>query len=274
MLRQREWVDALHDAALARYASGTASQGDALAAESEQTLLLHREVELSTERTLAAERINTLYIGRRARRCRPRRPSSTRRPRTSSIHPHWSHVRAERRPEVRERAAAIREREASLALARREFLPDFTLRGAYEGSWQETPLKPFVGVELNLPIQLERRRAAVDEAEALLARERSLARRAEADVRLDVTRAIERLREASTCSSSRATACCRSRAIAPELARACTRPARRPVRGRRCRALAARCGARGAGSPLESVRTPRRAGARRGRSRHAEENAP
>jgi outer membrane protein TolC len=61
---------------------------------------------------------------------------------------------------------------------------------------QESPLRPFVGVELNLPFQLERRRAALDEANALLVRERSRSRSLEDRVRFEVTSAVERLREA------------------------------------------------------------------------------
>jgi len=57
-------------------------------------------------------------------------------------------------------------------------------------------LRPFVGLELNLPIQLGRRRAALDEANALLARGRSRSRGLEARVRFEVTAAVERLREA------------------------------------------------------------------------------
>jgi len=61
---------------------------------------------------------------------------------------------------------------------------------------QESPLRPFVGIEVSVPIQLGRRRAALDEANALLARERSRGRQLEDRVRFEVTAAVERLREA------------------------------------------------------------------------------
>jgi len=193
--RQRELVDSLHEATLGRYASGSGSQGDVLMAETELAMLLHGEVELETERKITTERINAL-LHRPIDAPLPPPPAELDGAAAHDLDVPALLARAlERRPELRASAAAIREREAALALARREFLPDFTLRGAYEGSWQETPLKPFVGLEVNVPIQLERRRAAVDEAEAALAREQSLARRAEDEVRLDVSRAVERLRE-------------------------------------------------------------------------------
>jgi outer membrane protein TolC len=195
---QRSLVDALHEAALARYAAGRGAQADVLAAETESAMLEHRELELETELRISRQRINTLL--HRAPDAELPAP-----PRELDAAPAPAHEldadalvaqALAQRPELRALAAAVRERELSVALAHREYLPDFTLRGAYEGSWQETPLKPFVGVELNVPIQLERRAAAVDEAEAALARQRSLARRAEDRVRLDVTGAVERLREA------------------------------------------------------------------------------
>jgi outer membrane protein TolC len=87
-------------------------------------------------------------------------------------------------------------RESAVALARREYFPDFTLTGGYDAFWQEDPLKPLVGLALNVPLQLGRRGGALDEAHAELARARSEAQRAEADVRFDVARAVDRLREA------------------------------------------------------------------------------
>jgi outer membrane protein TolC len=98
-------------------------------------------------------------------------------------------------PELRAIEANVRAREAEVALARREFLPDFRVRGGYETSWQEAPLEPVVGVELNVPLQLGRRRAALDEAQAMLARDQSRARAVEDRVRFEVTSALERLRE-------------------------------------------------------------------------------
>ena len=193
---QRVLVDALHEAALARYAAGRGSQADVLAAETESAMLEHRELELETELRISRQRINTL-LHRAPDAALPAPPRELDAAPAHELDADALVAQAlAQRPELRAFAAAVRERELSVALVRREYLPDFTLRGAYEGSWQETPLKPFVGVELNVPIQLERRAAAVDEAEAALARQRSLARRAEDRVRLDVTGAVERLREA------------------------------------------------------------------------------
>jgi outer membrane protein TolC len=159
-------------------------------------MLLHTGIELAADRRITVERINTL-LHRAPALPLPPPPHAL-----DSVPVHDLDVDAlfeqalARRPELRARAAETRAREAAVALAERDFLPDFTLRGAYEGSWQETPLRPFVGIELNLPIQLGRRYAALDEANALLARGRSRSRGLEDRVRFEVTAAVERLREA------------------------------------------------------------------------------
>jgi cobalt-zinc-cadmium efflux system outer membrane protein len=193
---QQALIDQAHAAALARYSTGTGTLSDALGAETERAMLLHRQIELESERTILAERISTL-LHRPPGRALPAPPRELE-PVVSAheLDPAVLLTRAlEQRPELRALAAEVRAREAEVALARREFWPDFTVRAGYEGSWQEDPLKPVVGVELNLPLQLGRRRAALAEADARLAREQSRARRLEDRVRLEVATSVERLRE-------------------------------------------------------------------------------
>lgn len=190
------FAEELHATALARYATGTASQLEVLEAETEVAMLLHGEIELAAERRIAGERINLLLH---------REPVLPLPPPARELEAATEHdldvdalvERAlSRRPELRARAAETRANRAAVALAEREFLPDFELQAGYAGSMQESPLRPFLGIELELPIQLGRRRAALDEANALLARGRSRSRGLEDRVRFEVVVAIERLREA------------------------------------------------------------------------------
>ncbi len=192
---QRELIGRSHEVTLSRYASGTGPQQDVLAAQTEQAMLEHRKIELDTERRIAGERINVL-LHRDPALALPPPPRELEQPPSHELDEKALVTRAlESRPELRAAQAMVRAREADVSLARREFLPDFTLRGAYEGSWQEDPLKPLVGIELNVPLQLGRRRAALEEAEARLERERSRLRRLDDQIRLQVAVAIERLRE-------------------------------------------------------------------------------
>lgn len=190
------FLEELHATALARYAAGTASQLEVLEAESEVAMLLHGEIELAAERRIAAERIN-LLLHRAPVLPLPPPARELEVPTEHDLDADALVERAlSRRPELRAREAETRANRAAVALAEREFLPDLELQAGYMGSMQESPLRPFLGIELELPIQLGRRRAALDEANALLARGRSRSRGLEDRVRFEVVVAIERLREA------------------------------------------------------------------------------
>jgi outer membrane protein, heavy metal efflux system len=83
-----------------------------------------------------------------------------------------------------------------LALAYKEFYPDFEVMAAYDSIWQEKPLRPQVGVRFNLPLRKERRHAAVAEAQARVARRvAELARRSD-QAAFEVQQAYEQVGEA------------------------------------------------------------------------------
>lgn len=189
-------LDEAHQVALSRYGAGTGMQQDVLAAETEQAELVHRGVELRTERRIVSERINTL-LRRAPELDLPPAPLVLEPIPVGTLDEPELVARArELRPELRALAAEVNAREADVAAARREFFPDFTVRAGYDTTWQESPLKTMVGIEFNVPLQLGRRRAALEEAEARLTRERSRATQLEDRVRFEVSSAVERIREA------------------------------------------------------------------------------
>jgi outer membrane protein, heavy metal efflux system len=193
--RHVELLDDAQRVALSRYAAGTGTQQDVLAAETEQGMLAHRERELAAGKQILVERLNTL-LHRDPTLPLPPPPRELDTVPTPELDLRALIARAlEHRPELHALAARVRARESEVALARREFLPDFTVRGGYQTTWQDEALQPVVGVELNVPLQLGRRRAALDEAGARLSREQSLLRRLEDRVRLEVASAVERLCE-------------------------------------------------------------------------------
>ncbi len=83
-------------------------------------------------------------------------------PRASSAFPRTPPIPIEGRvsralavhPELAAASARVAAAEARVDLAQQEFLPDFTLTGAYDRRWQESDLAPFVGVQVNVPLQL------------------------------------------------------------------------------------------------------------------------
>lgn len=163
----------LQHVAAARYEVGDASQQDPIQAEVEHSHALHREVVLRTRVRVTAEQILTL-LHRPPDALLPPPPERLALP--GEVPAEADALAAEAlasRPDVAAAGARVRAGESAVALARREFLPDFTVSGAYDRSWQEEELQPFVGISVDLPVRIERRRAALAEASALLERARS-----------------------------------------------------------------------------------------------------
>lgn len=184
-------LEDLHSVALARYAAGEDSKASALSAELALARALYAQDALATEARLVVARLNAL-LHRPAELPLPPAAASDRFQTFEAVveAPHESTLDTtalagpdttthaaltpapDDAPPARPELLAARAREqaalARVALARREFLPDVTLVGAYDRLWQESPLAPFVGVQLNVPLQRGRRRAALDESMALL----------------------------------------------------------------------------------------------------------
>ncbi|MFQ5504770.1 MAG: TolC family protein, partial [Planctomycetota bacterium] len=89
----------------------------------------------------------------------------------------------------------LRGQRASLDLAYKDFLPDFTVTGAYSSFWQEDDLQPYIGLGLNIPIQTGRRHGAIDESAARIARLKAQLAELAASVALEVQDAFERVVE-------------------------------------------------------------------------------
>jgi outer membrane protein TolC len=188
-------LDELRTVALARYEAGLASQQDPLQAETEIAELLHVEVGIRSELRGVQQRLNALLHRDPGAELPPPPPHLALPPPAEDAEAYLA-VALAQRPELRAADQRLAAREASLALAEREFLPDFTLVGGWDGFWQEPELQSFVGLEVNVPLRLARRRGALDEARAALARSRAERERVEDGIRLAVHGAAVRLAEA------------------------------------------------------------------------------
>jgi outer membrane protein TolC len=105
------------------------------------------------------------------------------------------------RPDLKAIAERIRREEAALALAHKEYGPDFEVLAAYDsimGNGSNRPLAPQIGVRFNLPVRCARREGAIIEAEARIAQRRAeLAARAD-QVNFQVQEAYEQVVESET----------------------------------------------------------------------------
>jgi len=181
--------------AQSRYATGLVSQQDMLQAEVEIGREQERTLTLEETHGIAVARINTLM------HLPPDQPILSP-PSTLPSRPPVADVRLLRdqalsaRPDVQALLARVRAEEANVGLARKEFCPDFELMAGYDAFWQEKPLRPQVGVRLNLPIRQDRRYAGVAEAEAKLAQRRAELDRLVDQMAFQVQEAYEKVRKA------------------------------------------------------------------------------
>lgn len=181
--------------AIARYEAGTASKQDVLQAEVDRERLHHRTIELERMDRVARARLNAL-LNRPPEADLPEPPASLPLPGAPQDRPMLQREAFQLRSELQALAAELEAQQTEVALARREFYPDFRISAAYDAFWQEPELRPMVGFGLNIPIQVGRRRAALREAEEKAAQARAELEGAVAAVMLEVETALQRLHEA------------------------------------------------------------------------------
>lgn len=186
----------LKRSAEAQYTAGRASQQDPLQAEVVLTHLEHEGVVLQTRRDVIRTQLNAL-LHRPVTAELPPPPETIA---TAGEAPSSSEPLIDQAVRARPELAALRARlggaDAAVSLAQRQFWPDLSVMGEYNSMWPMTPHQWMVGVGVNLPIQLGRRRAAEDEARANQAQLRHREERLLDQVREDVETARVRLVEA------------------------------------------------------------------------------
>lgn len=155
-----------------RYKTGLVPQQDILQADVEIGRQEKRNFMLERVRQVAIGRINTLL------NLPPELPVPPP-PRQIAVEdglPEAAPLRESalaRRPDLRALANRIAADEASLALAYKDYYPDFNVVAAYDTFWVEKQLRPQIGVQMNLPIRLARRDGAIWEARARIAERRA-----------------------------------------------------------------------------------------------------
>ncbi len=185
------------DTARERYEATLVPENDLLQAELELADAQRRQLELERINGIAKARINTLLHRDPAAPL----PSPPRSLRAGEEPPPVEELRAialGRRPDLAALAARIRADRAALALAYRDFYPDLELFARYDSFWQpssQRDLRSQVGLNMNVPLYRDRRRAAAQEAMFNLNRRRAEYEQRVDDIHQEVQVAYEQLRE-------------------------------------------------------------------------------
>jgi outer membrane protein TolC len=180
-----------------RYTTAVAPQQDVLQADVELGRQRERQLSLERMQRVAVARLNTL-MHRPPDAPLPPPPEHLAPGEPLPPAPALRALALGRRPDLKALADRVAAAESDLALARREYLPDFEVTAAYDSIMGNGPmhdLAPQVGVRFNLPVRLDRRRAALAEAAARVTQRRAeLAGRAD-QVNLQVQEAYEQVVE-------------------------------------------------------------------------------
>lgn len=152
-------------AAKSKYEANQVSEQDLSLADLELAKLKQERLELNRSEQIAVARINTLLH---------QRPDHPIPPAPSQLAVDDDHqldavslreIALQKRPELASLAAKIQSEQAAVALACKEYYPDFEFMGRYDSFWTDTVQRPMVGMNMNIPLNRGRRGAAVREAQ-------------------------------------------------------------------------------------------------------------
>ncbi len=159
----REAISRFRDVARSKYEANQVSQQDVLQADVELAQFEQRQIELNQEQIVAIARINTLLHRR------PDHPLPAP-PRKLSVVEELPPVTGLRewavgnRPELQALAARVQSEQSAVALACKEFYPDFEVMARYDRFWTDREQRPQIGLNMNMPLNQSKRHAAVQEA--------------------------------------------------------------------------------------------------------------
>lgn len=170
--RNKALLDKFARTAEAKYAVGEGIQQDVLRAHVELSLLLDRETSLDQRRQSQVAALNAL-LNRSASAPLGAAEHPTERTLKRSLED-LTTTATQHAPELQQAQWRVASTESAVALAQREYLPDFVLRGEY---MHKSALLPEweVGVGIKVPLYFAtKQRAAVQETTALLAEARAM----------------------------------------------------------------------------------------------------
>jgi cobalt-zinc-cadmium efflux system outer membrane protein len=189
-------MTALKQSAIAAYASGHAAAQDSLQAEAELARLEYQHTVYETQRDVAIAQINAL-LHREPDASLPVPPAELA-PRDAAERDSAGALvkTIARRPDIVSAQARVRVARARSSAAQSDYYPDLTVSTSYNSMWDMPEHRWMAGVELNIPLQRERRRGAVEEASAMRAASESEVQSMTDAARSEVAVALRRLEEA------------------------------------------------------------------------------
>lgn len=190
-------MSALRDSALAQLESGHGSAPEVLQAEAELTHMEHDAVILASERDVKVAQMNEL-LHRPPHLSLPPPPVELSPPAALDVPPSRLEAEAlENRPDIAAARQRVRGEEARTRRAERELYPDVAFSASYNSMWDMPEHRWMVGLELALPVQLDKRHGAADEARAMRAQFESEVARLTDTARTQVFVLFKRIEEST-----------------------------------------------------------------------------
>ncbi len=188
-------VTALRRSAEAQYGAGRGSQQDPIQADVELALLQRERLALVARGQVIVARLNGL-LHRPATSPLPAAPPSLDAATMPSLSAtQWLQRAHERRPDLRAASRIVDARRSGVTLAEHAYYPDFSIGAAYNSMWPQIEHQFMFRFSLNIPLQLDSRRAGVEQASAALARAQSRHAEREDAVGVEVRKSLVEFEE-------------------------------------------------------------------------------
>lgn len=183
----------LRDAARARFAAGLAPEQDVLQADVERTMLRQQALELAQQKLAIQAGINALLNRPGNAPVPPAAPL----PLPADLPPlaALESFALEQHPDLRQLQFQERAASEQVLVAEKSRFPDFRLSAGYNSMWDSQPMRPMVGVSINLPLDQDKRRAEIDAARAHMHRSAEALADLSAKLRGDLTTAYAAVEE-------------------------------------------------------------------------------
>ena len=162
---KRELIVRIEGLTLERYAAGKAMQQDVIMAQTEKYMLLEKE-EMLKQKILSLEAMLSAAIGRHRGSALPKPLEPVYQPFSMDINAAVD-MAMQHSPELKSRNKMIEAANTRLAMAQKEYYPDFALGGTYYNRARDFPDMWAATVTINIPVYFQsKQKPAVMEAKA------------------------------------------------------------------------------------------------------------